>query len=420
VIIGDQKEISRYIHRFSPGFYLDKSIAPTKVKHFTKLKSLGFSVISQCEEGFVYRDRSRYLHERVSKVAASKIEKFFCWGEEHASDIRSKLTDGIEIQIIGNARLDLLGPKFSGYWDEHVQEIRQKHGQYILVNTNFSRYNRLTSVTDVVTLLNMRGTLGGEVGKNYYSGLVSHLGSLFHHFLSAIEVLAREFPGYQIVVRPHPGESKEPYLEIQKKLSNVTVSWRGNAIPWILGSIGVVHNSCTTGVESALLEKPVISFMPLKNSRFDSFLPNELSIQAHSIEELKSKLREIKPNTRYKITELQQQTLSRYVSNISFDGQSASEALVYSLPDVAFCSKKSILTKICEIDVLLRQGFKLLKGREYNEMLKKTGSEKFPGATVAEIAMFLDASDRDFGVVVKKINGYDNVFKISKKQDHFA
>jgi hypothetical protein len=60
----------------------------------------------------------------------------------------------------------------------------------------------------------------------------------------------------------------------------------GSAIPWILGADAVVHNSCTTGVEGFLLDRPTVAYVPVRSKTYDSLLPNSVSRLANTPQEL--------------------------------------------------------------------------------------------------------------------------------------
>jgi hypothetical protein len=47
-----------------------------------------------------------------------------------------------------------------------------------------------------------------------------------------------------------------------------------------------VHNGCTTAVEGALLDRPVVAFMPIASELYDDHLPNSLSHRVTTLDEL--------------------------------------------------------------------------------------------------------------------------------------
>ena len=104
---------------------------------------------------------------------------------------------------------------------------------------------------------------------------------------------ARAFPEIAIVLRPHPLENHEPWKEAARGCENVHVIHEGAVIPWIVAARAVIQNNCTTAVESYLLERPVISYLPITSERLDSPITNAMSHPAHGAEELVALLREI-------------------------------------------------------------------------------------------------------------------------------
>jgi hypothetical protein len=93
--------------------------------------------------------------------------------------------------------------------------------------------------------------------------------------LDLIATIAEEFPDNSVVVRPHPGESTKIYNNSLYSHDNVYIDKRFEARPWIIGAEAVIHNSCTTAVSSALLNTPVVSYVP--NGLEISETPNNIS-----------------------------------------------------------------------------------------------------------------------------------------------
>ena len=77
-----------------------------------------------------------------------------------------------------------------------------------------------------------------------------------------IKKLSKNFPDQTIILRPHPVEKLETYTNYLSNLYNVHIIREGSAKEWILNASMVIHSACTTGIESFLAEKPVISFYP--------------------------------------------------------------------------------------------------------------------------------------------------------------
>ena len=417
VVVGDQKAISQNIYKLHPGIYIDKSIARTKRKYFLRLIRLGYTPVAVCEEGLVYRNKRRYIKERIDIETYALSRSFFCWGEHQKEDIKSNVPDHGKLIPTGNPRFDLLRMEFRSLWNEKKIEIAHKYGQYILINTNFSRYNRLPGTPDVVELLKKRGTFDPVEGTEYYSGLVDHLGNVMKGFISAIPRIAKRFPHHQIIIRPHPGENFGSYQHLADNFGTVHVVSDGSVVPWLLAADVIIHNSCTTGVEGWLLDRPVISYMPHVNHAFDSFLPNALSYCCRDDNELLDTIDDlISSKANSKKDEQTLEIARQYITGIN--GSMAADLLIENLPDTqkrinrnialkesGYLAAKNILRKI--------PGLKISKG------LRQLATQKFPGMQVSTAEVFLKQliecrADLQHVYLIK--GNLQNVFQLGSRQ----
>ena len=274
VVLGEQNAMIRQMRSLPRGVYIDKSVARTKTQPFQRLRAAGNSVAAWCEEGLVYIDRDTYLHERVSEASLALADMFFAWGPVQANDVGSHVSAAKDkILVTGNPRFDVLRPELRGLFDRERDALRQRFGRYILVATNFGRYNHFMGYDFHLAALKKRGTITTPEQIAFYRRWREYLGELYRGFALALPVLARAFPDHHIVVRPHPSEDHEAWRRETHGLDAVTVAFDGSAIPWIAGADALIHNSCTTGVEAYLLGKPVIAFRPATDDTYDSYLP---------------------------------------------------------------------------------------------------------------------------------------------------
>jgi surface carbohydrate biosynthesis protein len=79
------------------------------------------------------------------------------------------------------------------------------------------------------------------------------------------------------MVRPHPSKNTYIYGSYLYRHTDIHIHKRFEVRPWILESKAVIHNSCTTGVEAALLNTPVIAYVPHESKRLET--PNEVSVR---------------------------------------------------------------------------------------------------------------------------------------------
>ncbi len=287
VLLGEQNALLAQLPHLPRGLYLDKSVARTKLAHFRKLHELGFKIGAWCEEGLVYRDRDAYLRERVHVENLEMTERFFAWGPVQAADMAIKSGDAAQrIVQTGNARGDMLRPELRGLYEAETAACRSTHGPYLLINTNFSRYNHYLGYDSWIEGLKQRGTLTTVEQEQFYFAWRDFLGEIHHGFMDVLPALSAAFPDYRIIVRPHPSEDARPWQEAAQPLSNVSVIGEGPVVPWLLGAEAVIHNSCTTGLEAHLLGKPVLAYRPSTSETYDSPLPNAVSRNAYDRTEL--------------------------------------------------------------------------------------------------------------------------------------
>jgi hypothetical protein len=73
----------------------------------------------------------------------------------------------------------------------------------------------------------------------------------------------------------------------------IRVVAEGNVVIWLLASRAVIHNGCTTGIEAYLLDVPALAYLPVDHDLDINRLPNDLSYESRSFDELASYIRRI-------------------------------------------------------------------------------------------------------------------------------
>jgi len=390
VILGDQRVISHSLHQLPRGLYVDKSISRTKIGHFRRLRRMGSSVVAWCEEGLAYRDKSAYQFERVDPQSMAEVDAFFAWGESQSQDVLEKLPEATgKMHVFGNPRFDFLNASMRSVFDDDVRKITSTYGRYVLVNTNFSRYNRFRGRDDVVDVLRARGILSSDEQKPYYQSVVEHLGEVFGYFAEAVPQLAARFPDTTFVVRPHPSENHDRWRSELAGHRNVVVNAEGNAIPWMLGAQAVIHNACTTGVESFLLDRPTIAYVPVVHETFNrlNYLPNAISRIARDLDALTEAVRcALAQDQPFDEAVAEKRKLvSEYVANAS--GQSAAERIVGILATLNGQPKPS-LWREKSARMLSLARFNAARARRAlrpNEAMRAYLDQKFPSLTLGEL-----------------------------------
>jgi surface carbohydrate biosynthesis protein len=342
VVIGSRSFVHYGVAAIPRGLYMAKSMRSLSDRMFAILRQLGHEIVAWDEEALVRFHPEDYYRRRLSAKAVSLVSHLFAWGEDDAESFRKfPAYPGVPIHVTGNPRIDLMRPDVRGYFDEEVADLRRRFGEFILINTNFGYVNAFTSRLNLIqepkipggTPLNGENTLG--MTSAFARGLSAHKQALFLRFRELIPALADAMPDYTIVARPHPAEDHEPWQEAARGRANVRVVNEKSVIPWLIAAKALVHNSCTTAVEAAALGTPAVSYRPVTADAFDLELPNALSDEAFSLEELLTKVRAISTGELCpRNGSARRAILERHIA--SLEGPLAADRMVSALCDASY------------------------------------------------------------------------------------
>ena len=298
VIIGSRAFAHFEVASLPRGIYLAKSMRSLSSSMFKILRQLGHEIVAWEEEALVHPPPDTYFTLRLSPETISNVSHVCAWGQENVDLLMQypELPADLPIHITGNPRGDILRAEIRPYFDQEVEQLRALYGNFILVNTNFTDVNPfIPSIGLFLPSTNPRkeprlGQAGIGMSRSFAEGLRDHKQAILEDFKRLIPALAKAFPGFTIIIRPHPSENQAIYQDIAAKCERVAVTNKGNVIPWLLASKAMVHNGCTTGLEAYVLGTPTISYLATLNEYYDfefQGLPTKLSYQCYSFEELK-------------------------------------------------------------------------------------------------------------------------------------
>ena len=292
--IGSKTLVDFQIASFPRGVYLCKSMTARSIRIFRIMRAVGHEVAALDEEAVVHYEPAQYYARRVSGRALAQAELLLAWGEDNAELYRGHPDyNGAPIHVTGNPRVDFLREELAPLFRDDAARIRERYGDFLLVNTNFSGVNayypRMNFLQPGTKPGDARrfGLAGLRFDTDFAEGLASHKAALFEHFQKAIPELAAALPNTTIVVRPHPTERRERWEEATATCPNVQVVHEGNVVPWLMAARALMHNGCTTAVEAYAMRVPAIAYQPVTSDRFDLALPNALSRVARDAEELR-------------------------------------------------------------------------------------------------------------------------------------
>lgn len=238
------------------------------------------------EEGIVHTGDRREHAMRYSQQTLDAVDRIFLNGANELGvlDEHYRL-DQAKCVLAGNPRFDFYKPALSAYYAEEAAELNRRFGRFILVPSRFGNVNLARSVDFIEFHATVR-KLDPVTELPILEAFHRYTVDLYRHFEALLPVLAKRFPDYSIVLRPHPSERHDAWHQAASGLPNVKIVNEGPIGPWLRAASAVVHNGCTTGVEAFMMGRPVFAYMPIESELYDLHLPNAVSTQARTLDAL--------------------------------------------------------------------------------------------------------------------------------------
>jgi surface carbohydrate biosynthesis protein len=385
VLLGEQGRLWNYCDLIDPAIYLDKSVASTRVEWFRSCRAMGHEVVSWDEEGLVFFNSWLYRKQRIDPLAFDQVSRFFAWGEIQREAICEEYPQYREkIVLCGNPRFDLLRAEMREFYRPAVESLRKRFGRMLLINTNFAFHNHYKPQEELCQLL-ARYPIANEPG--YMEKWIAMHREMHEAYLQMVPELLRRYPDHEIVLRPHPSESHVPWLELAKIYPRLHVDATGNVHEWILASEAVVHFNCTTAVESFLLDVPAVAYRPSLYPNYENQLPNSLSVNAFSLEELFIAL-----DKRHKIRECgdlwsdKQHEMARiYITGLT--GEMAAARVAAQIAELSITLQQPRFSTTQRIVTSIKRSWRIVLHAVRARQNKTDGYElqKFPGISLQEI-----------------------------------
>lgn len=307
VVICDQRQLNTAINQLPPGIIFHKDTSDCNAgKLFEKAKQKNHLTAALDEEGLVYFSEAAYKKSRLGIETLRNTNLLFCWGSAQANIVHQISDLTAKVVISGH-------PKF-----ELQRNQRKKSEKYILVNTRFGSVNNglRPGVEEYVKRMRLVDEVKDSEDETFRRLYFDFMTELMNKFLEMISALSNTFPNEQIVIRPHPVESRKIYEELSQKHSNISISPVGKSLEEDLSDAKVViHNGCSTGIEALAMRKPVLVYEPIKTPDGDMALPNNFGLLVKSQKQLFDRIREINTG-RFDWCEIDHR-IQKYVSNFA-------------------------------------------------------------------------------------------------------
>lgn len=283
--IGWKGAIDGHLNEFPKGIYFAKSLTSRNIKVLRISRLLGHAVVAWDEEALVHYPPEIYYSRRLDTTALALTDQVFAWGEDNKTLFEGYPDyPGTPLKVVGNPRADLLRPELRPFFDDQVKDIKDRFGDYILINTNFGTINGYYPEMNVCYPKDDApdGLAMGRGASGFPREFAVDLFKFRVRVLDAIKELvpqiAEAFPDRTIVLRPHPAENRDMWRDHLGAYNNVHVEAEGNVVPWLMACDVLVHNGCTTAVEAYILGRPVVAYVPFSGGEnFATEPPNKMS-----------------------------------------------------------------------------------------------------------------------------------------------
>lgn len=289
IFLGGTLHTFRLLSQMEGGLYLGKHLFvdwknPHGPSAYHLAKARGFSVVHLSEEGAVFMGGEEYsrleLDRQLDPNTLARDDDYVAtWGEFQASHYRTKRREWDDhVRVTGHPRFDLYRPEYRSFYEDRVRNIRERFGNFVLINTNW-----LFALHPVGPEAIFTPTEGyhaeNDAKREWFVALWSRVARTVPAYIELIHRLSIRRKDLNFVFRPHPSDDPRLLRAAFKGVPNVHVIHEGHVVPWILASRLMMHDGCTTGMEGYLLGHPVVSYQPVPDEETNMQLTNLFGIR---------------------------------------------------------------------------------------------------------------------------------------------
>ena len=289
VVVGHKEHISKGLWSglLPPGIYFDKSLTRGKEKKLGKVLDNGCLLVSQDEEaGLLNYSYDKFISIRSTSETVSMAKSIFCWGKhEYKSWIKYSPNSSHKMHLTGSPRIDYWRQDFQRYFETHIDSIKKRFGEFVLVSSNFTQANSYMTVNERIERAKRIGAICNKKDEETKRKSIEDRKKLFNYFIGLIDYVSDRFENIQFLVRPHPAEKISGWKSNLPVKDNIKIVFEGGISPWVHASSAVLHNACTTGIEAYVAGIPTLAYIPFPSDRSGK-IPNKLSINCTNKEQV--------------------------------------------------------------------------------------------------------------------------------------
>ena len=258
VVVGQQWSMNVNAGHVPPGVFLFKSANSIQVEAARKVKTYRHRIVFMDEE--VLAVISPYIIRQITGPGVFDVADVFLFQSETHREILNGSGP-----VVGSLRVDLLRD-YRELYQAEADEFK-RDGRYLLINTNYGLVNNaFANIPSILETTRQAGSIETETaeGRAYIQSWIDVETRNKAEMEKLIGLLQGKLGDVRIVLRSHPTENPAPWT----KFPDVRVVSGSAPTGWLLGAEFIVHTNSTTGMEAALLEKPVLNMNPKPNTPF--------------------------------------------------------------------------------------------------------------------------------------------------------
>ncbi len=307
VALTKKTRIFSVLKYLKSGIIFLKSFGPRYNPILNDVKKYGHKLVGIDEEGLqVSYDEHLIGKLRFSKFVFKDLQYLFTWGSNskniYVRFAKKNKLEHKKIVSTGSPRIDILKKRYNKIFKEKNNNLQNK--KFILIATQFLKYNRAENNFESFDKIKFEKTISQKHKKNKFTkgkNFKNELNNFARRFTfqeknfleydKMYNFLCKKFPNELFLVIPHPGEGIQYYKHLEKKFKNLKIiTDNNNIINWILASKLLISCNCTTSIESRLLGKSSINYIPYRDlkaefelSKLTSFNVSKLNVLAKVI-----------------------------------------------------------------------------------------------------------------------------------------
>ena len=212
VLLGGKQEIFPILDKLPNGIFLLKSIVPGEIHIQNKLKECGHKIATIDAEGLIMTNGEAGVRARFAQETIDETDMAFFWGDKQYHNVNNVFTTKKEKSIITGS------PVFD-FWrmtkNNNLKKVRKKN---ILIATSFPAPNSIVEYGHTYDMIR------SVAGKNATEKQLEEMflpqraqEESFKPFINMVKEVAKAFPSYTILLRPHPRENKDTWKKITDK-----------------------------------------------------------------------------------------------------------------------------------------------------------------------------------------------------------